>query len=125
MNSIKYLSFQEFRQESKLTQIAERNYLRIDVSRLSCITKINHMVNDLEKLLLIMGYINETLLRGDMGGLQANKASNTSNRCKSPMKFLGSQLHVLYFWSTPIDLKHGSQLETIWHAWRLRKQTSK
>ena len=103
MNSIKYLSFQEFRQESKLTQIAERNYLRIDASRLSCITKINHMVNDLEKLLLIMGYINETLLRGDMGGLQANKASNTSNRCKSPMKFLGSQLHVFYFWKCRYD----------------------
>jgi len=63
MNSIKYLSFQEFRQESKLIQIAERNYLRIDASRLSCITKINHMVNDLEKLLLIIGYINETLFK--------------------------------------------------------------
>jgi hypothetical protein len=26
---------------------------------------------------------------------------------------------------TPINLKHGSQLETMWHVWRLRKQTSK
>jgi hypothetical protein len=27
--------------------------------------------------------------------------------------------------ATLIDLKHGSQLETIWHSWRLRKQMSK
>ena len=25
----------------------------------------------------------------------------------------------------PIDLKYGSQLESIWHAWRLPKHTSK
>jgi hypothetical protein len=50
----KYLSFQEFGQESELTQVAEGKCPRIDASRLPCITKINHMVNDLGKLLSIM-----------------------------------------------------------------------
>ena len=63
----KYLSFQEFRQESKLAQIAEEKCPRIDVSGLPCITKINHMVNDLGKLLSIMEYVDETLFERRYG----------------------------------------------------------
>jgi hypothetical protein len=48
-------------QKSELTQVVEGNCLRIDACGLPHITKINHMVNDLEKLLLIMGYVDETL----------------------------------------------------------------
>jgi hypothetical protein len=55
----KYLSFQEFGQESELTQVAKGKCPRIDASRLPCITKINHMVNDLGKLLSIMEYIDD------------------------------------------------------------------
>jgi hypothetical protein len=49
-----------------LNQIAEGKCPRIDANRLPCITKINHMVNDLGKLLSIMGYVDETLFE-DMG----------------------------------------------------------
>jgi acetolactate synthase small subunit len=69
MTSIKYPSFQKFRQVSELTQVAEGNCPRIDVSGLSCITKINHMVNDMEKLLPIIGHIEEIFLRSGMRGL--------------------------------------------------------
>jgi hypothetical protein len=62
MTYIKYPSFQEFGQEFELTQVVEGKCSRIDASGLSCNTKINHMVNGLEKLLPIMGYIDETLL---------------------------------------------------------------
>jgi hypothetical protein len=58
---VKYQSSQEFGYDSELAQVAEVNYPIINVSGLSCITKINHMMNGLEKLLPIMGYINETL----------------------------------------------------------------
>jgi hypothetical protein len=44
-----------------LNQIAEGKCPRIDANRLPCITKINHMVNDLGKLLSIMGYVDKTL----------------------------------------------------------------
>jgi len=63
----KYLSFQEFGQESELTQVAEEKCPRIDASRLPCITKINHMVNDLGKLLSIMKYIDETIFERRYG----------------------------------------------------------
>ncbi|KAL9334366.1 hypothetical protein Peur_074505 [Populus x canadensis] len=63
----KYLSFQEFGQESELNQIAEGKCPRIDANRLPCITKINHMVNDLGKLLSIMGYVDETLFERRYG----------------------------------------------------------
>jgi hypothetical protein len=56
-----YLSFQEFGQESELTQVAKGKCPRIDASGLPCITKINHMVNDLGKLLSIMEDVDETL----------------------------------------------------------------
>jgi len=61
MTSIKYSSFQEFRQESKLAQLIDGNYPIIDVKGITQITKINHTVNDMEKLLLIVGYVDETL----------------------------------------------------------------
>ena len=63
----KYLSFQEFRQESELAQVAEGKCPRIDDSGLPCITKINHMVNDLGKLLSIMEYVDETLFERRYG----------------------------------------------------------
>jgi len=63
----KYLSFQEFGQEFELNQIAEGKCPRIDANRLPCITKINHMVNDLGKLLSIMGYVDETLFERRYG----------------------------------------------------------
>ena len=63
----KYLSFQKFGQESELAQIAERKCPRIDVSGLPCITKVNHMVNDLGKLLSIMEYVDETLFERRYG----------------------------------------------------------
>jgi len=63
----KYLSFQEFGQESELTHVAEGKCPRIDASNLPCITKINHMVNDLGKLLSIMEYIDETIFERRYG----------------------------------------------------------
>ena len=63
----KYLSFQEFGQESELTQVAEGKCPRIDASRLPGITKINHMVNDLGKLVSIMEYIDETIFERRYG----------------------------------------------------------
>ena len=65
----KYLSFQEFGQESELAQIAEGKCPRIDASGLPCITKVNHMVNDLGKLFSIMEYVTRLCLKGDMGEL--------------------------------------------------------
>jgi hypothetical protein len=59
----KYLSFQKFKQESELTQIFEGKCQKIDASGLLCITKINHMVNDLGKLLSIIGYVDETFFK--------------------------------------------------------------
>jgi hypothetical protein len=59
----KYLSFQKFKQESELTQIFEEKCPKIDASELLCITKINHMVNDLGKLSSIIGYVDETLFK--------------------------------------------------------------
>jgi len=55
MTPVKYPFFEELMQKSELTQVVERNCLRIDACGLPHITKINHTVNDLEKLLLIMG----------------------------------------------------------------------
>jgi len=43
--------------------VIEGNSPRIDVSGLQHITKIIHMINDLEKLLPIIGYVNETLFK--------------------------------------------------------------
>ena len=40
---------------------------RIDASGLPCITKVNHMVNDLGKLLPIMEYVDETLFERRYG----------------------------------------------------------
>ena len=62
-----HLSFQEFGQEFELTQVAEGKCPRIDASRLPCITKINHMVHYLGKLLPIMKYIDETLFERRYG----------------------------------------------------------
>jgi len=53
----------ELMQKSKLTQVVEGNCPRIDARGLPHITKINHVVNDLEKLLLIMEYVDETLFK--------------------------------------------------------------
>jgi len=50
-----------------LAQVAEGNYPIINVSGLPCITKINHMVNGLEKLLPIMGHIDESLFKRQNG----------------------------------------------------------
>ena len=63
----KYLSFQEFGQESELAKVAEGKCPRIDASGLPCITKINHMVNDLGKLLSIMEYVDETFFKRQYG----------------------------------------------------------
>ena len=57
----KYLSFQKFKQESKLTEIFEGKCPKIDASGLLCLTKINHMANDLGKLLSIIWYVDKTL----------------------------------------------------------------
>ena len=62
-----YLSFQEFGQESELAQVVEGKCPRIDASGLPCITKINHMVNDLGKLLSIMEYVDETFFKRQYG----------------------------------------------------------
>jgi hypothetical protein len=64
---VKYQSFQEFGYESKLAQVAKGNYPIINVSGLPYITKINHMVNGLEKLLPIMGHIDESLFKRQNG----------------------------------------------------------
>jgi hypothetical protein len=66
MTSIKYPSFQEFGQESELTQLVEGNCPRIDTRGLPHITKIN----DLEKLLPIMRYIDETKFERHCGRIE-------------------------------------------------------
>lgn len=52
-----------------MTQLVEGNYLRINASGLLCITKINYMVNEVDKLLTIMGYINEILFERQYGSI--------------------------------------------------------
>jgi hypothetical protein len=64
---IKYQSFHKFGQESELTQVAKGKCPRINISRLPEITKINHTVNDLEKLWSIMGYVDDTLFERRYG----------------------------------------------------------
>jgi len=50
-------------QEFGLTQIAKGNHSRINSSGFPRIKKINHMVNYLDKLLPVMGYVNEVLFK--------------------------------------------------------------
>jgi len=59
MTSIKYSSFQEFGYESELAQLTKVNCPIINTIGLPHITKINHNVNSIEKLLPIMGYVDE------------------------------------------------------------------
>jgi len=61
MTSIKYSSFQEFGQEFELAHLTEGNYPIINTNGLPHITKINHNVNSMEKLLPIMEYVDEAL----------------------------------------------------------------
>ena len=62
-----YQSFHKFGQESELTQVAEGKCSRINISKLPEITKINHTINDLEKLWSIMGYVDDTLFERRYG----------------------------------------------------------
>jgi hypothetical protein len=61
MTSIKYLSFQDFGQKSEMTQLAEGNCPGINANELTHITNVNYMINDLEKFIPIIGYIDETV----------------------------------------------------------------
>jgi hypothetical protein len=86
----KYLSFQKFKQESELTQIFEGKCQKIDASGLLCITKINHMVNNLGKLLSIIGYVDETFFKRWYGTIaQLVRIPVQAVAIKSPTEFLG------------------------------------
>ena len=63
-----YQSFHKFGQESELTQVAKGNCSRINISTLPEITtKLNHTINDLEKLWSIMRYVDDTLFERQYG----------------------------------------------------------
>jgi hypothetical protein len=55
------ISFLENRQKSKMMQLVEGNCLRTKAGELLHITKIHCSGNNLEKLVSIMGYMDETL----------------------------------------------------------------
>jgi len=55
------ISFLENRQKSKMMQLVEGNYLRTKAGELLHITKVHCSINNLEKLVSIMGYMDETL----------------------------------------------------------------
>jgi hypothetical protein len=93
MTSVKYPSFQEFRQESKLTQVAKRDYPIIDASGLPCITKINHMVHGLEKSLPIIRYADKTFFERQYRRIsQLMRLPVQVTIVKGPTEFLRSQL---------------------------------
>jgi hypothetical protein len=55
------ISFLENRQKSKMMQLVEGNCLRTKARELLHITKVHCSINNLEKLVSIMGYMDETL----------------------------------------------------------------
>jgi hypothetical protein len=44
-----------------MMQLAERNCLRIKAGELPHITKVNYSINNIEKLVSIIGHVDETL----------------------------------------------------------------
>ena len=62
-----YQSFHKFGQESEMTQVVEGKCPRININKLPEITKINHTINDLEKIWPIMRYVDDTLFERRYG----------------------------------------------------------
>ena len=70
-------------------QLVEGNCLRTKAGELLHITKIHCSVNNLEKLVSIMGYMDETLFWKDVWeDHSSNENYGTNFSCQSPVAFL-------------------------------------
>jgi hypothetical protein len=57
------MTFFEYRKKSKMMQLVERNFPRTKVRELPHMTKVHSSVNNMENLMSVLGYVDETLFK--------------------------------------------------------------
>jgi hypothetical protein len=55
------ITFFEYRKKSEIIQLVEKNFSRTKVGELPCIAKVYCSINNMLKLMSLIGYVEETL----------------------------------------------------------------
>lgn len=58
-----FMTFFEYRKKSKMMQLVERNFPRTKARELPHMTKVHSSVNNMENLMSVLGYVDETLFK--------------------------------------------------------------